>query len=761
MERVGRNLILNSNFFKGGENWQDWGEPKTREIVNINGKNWARIVSTPNARWQGFNQVAKSGTILPGNAYTVSLRIRGGRQNQKFDIGIHWLDSAGKILSQSWYHDGNNTTIDENEQIVQWTVISYEGQELDHITLMIGFNSPEMNESYEIYFTDIKVEKGTTATAWTPAPEDRFGRNLLLRSKSVGGPSGAEIDENGFTVGVITSDGADWIETYPLLSQSASGNPLTGKKITISADFQTSDVQYINYMGFGLGTFEHANYDSKQGTFRIDDKNIYVKDFTVMGENLANNEWCRIEYTWEISSDWTSNEAQYYALQIKVNGTDGNVPSGVSMKYRKCKVEIGDIATPWSPAPEDSPSYGQAYLVQPMSGRAKSIRSAVIELDRSSWTYDGSRHAPKVTKVTLGGKALVEDVDYVYRAAPETNAGNYSASVLGIGDYDGTASVPWTIDKAANTITASPNDVTITGLEGTSERVTLSFAGDGAVTVSGSAHVTAQVDGHTLTLTSVREGEDTLTVTVGEGTNYLSASCTVRASVIIANRVFEDNSWDLIAAVCAAGRAREFWNIGDEKSFTRNGETYHFQIGGFDHDDIDPTDTRYGDPAYNGGKNKAAITLIMKEVFSDNYRMNATADNSTSWRDSEMRTATIPQIKSEMDQDLISAIRKVTKKTAQSGKNSTLLSTTDDLFIMSEIEVFGNSNKSTAGEGSYYEFFQSGNSTIKYQNGIEKFYWTRSPFFNYTNLFLIVSQNASTHYNANDKTSGLALCACI
>ena len=52
----GRNFVKNSNFSAGANNWSNWGSPVTREIVTIDGKRWAHVKGTGDARYQGYYQ---------------------------------------------------------------------------------------------------------------------------------------------------------------------------------------------------------------------------------------------------------------------------------------------------------------------------------------------------------------------------------------------------------------------------------------------------------------------------------------------------------------------------------------------------------------------------------------------------------------------------------------------------------------------------------------------------------------------------------
>ena len=158
------------------------------------------------------------------------------------------------------------------------------------------------------------------------------------------------------------------------------------------------------------------------------------------------------------------------------------------------------------------------------------IGEAQITIDESTFVYDGNSHVPNVTSVVLNGVQLTYGVDYAVIATPATNAGDYVITVNGIGDYDGTATVNWHINKAQAIINGDES-ITIRGI-GESVTKTYTTNGDGALsfTVSGGVATVTNVGG-AVTVTSTEIGSGILTVTVAEGQNYLSAEKTVNITV--------------------------------------------------------------------------------------------------------------------------------------------------------------------------------------------------------------------------------------
>jgi hypothetical protein len=159
-----------------------------------------------------------------------------------------------------------------------------------------------------------------------------------------------------------------------------------------------------------------------------------------------------------------------------------------------------------------------------------SIAGANIQLSNTNFVYDGSSHVPNVSAVTLNGQTLTPNVDYVTVQTPATNAGTYIITINGIGNYSGTATAEWTINKAQSTISGD-DSILIRGI-GDAVSKTYTTNGDGAFSFSASGGVATvtNVDG-TVTVTSTEIGSGTMIVTVAEGQNYLSAEKIVNITV--------------------------------------------------------------------------------------------------------------------------------------------------------------------------------------------------------------------------------------
>lgn len=77
-----------------------------------------------------------------------------------------------------------------------------------------------------------------------------------------------------------------------------------------------------------------------------------------------------------------------------------------------------------------------------------SLSGASVELAQTSYTYDGTAKKPGVT-VKLGGKTLMEGADYAVSYSANVAVGTARATVTGKGNYTGTCSKSFTIEKGS------------------------------------------------------------------------------------------------------------------------------------------------------------------------------------------------------------------------------------------------------------------------------------------------------------------------
>jgi len=157
------------------------------------------------------------------------------------------------------------------------------------------------------------------------------------------------------------------------------------------------------------------------------------------------------------------------------------------------------------------------------------IAGAVITLG-SSPEYDGTEKTQSVTSVVLGEATLVAETDYIVYDNHQTDIGEYTLHVAGIGSYTGVLGKEWELVKGTGSVAASPDTLELTDTAGTS---TLTVTGDGEVSVESSDEgvATVALEGTTVTVTPVAVGSATVTVTLAESDNYTGDTDTISVTV--------------------------------------------------------------------------------------------------------------------------------------------------------------------------------------------------------------------------------------
>ena len=217
------------------------------------------------------------------------------------------------------------------------------------------------------------------------------------------------------------------------------------------------------------------------------------------------------------------------------------------------------------------------------------------------------------------------------------------------------------------------------------------------------------------------------------------------------NPVFAENEWADIIEACHANEVPDTWVADGScyKDMLINGTNYRIDIIGKNHDDL------------SDGTGKAPLTFQMHDCYDEAKQMNSSNTNSGGWNSCAMRSTHLPAILALMPAEVKSAIREVQKKTSAGNKSSSIQTTNDKLFLLSEIEIFGSTTYSFAGEGTQYEYYQVGNSTVKNRSGSAYTWWERSPNSSNSARFCIVLSDGAANAGNAIISSGVPFAFCF
>ena len=209
-----------------------------------------------------------------------------------------------------------------------------------------------------------------------------------------------------------------------------------------------------------------------------------------------------------------------------------------------------------------------------------------------------------------------------------------------------------------------------------------------------------------------------------------------------------DTDWADIDICGRLGMAQQFFKVGDSKTVNIGGTNYEVQIIGFNHDD-----------KVSGGK--AAYSFQLVDCLNQTQQMNTSNTNTGGWNGSAMR-GRMSTYKSQLPAALRNVIKTVKKKSGTGGGSSSgTQQTNDDLFLLSEIEIFGTTTYSVAGEGTQYEWYKAGNSRIKKVNGSADYWWERSPGSGSTGYFCRVNGSGSASSYGAYSSYGVSFGFCV
>ena len=194
---------------------------------------------------------------------------------------------------------------------------------------------------------------------------------------------------------------------------------------------------------------EKANYDSYEGSAVV---TITAKVLNVEWSNttLIYNATAQ-KPTAKVTNDVTDEE-------VKLNVTGEKTAVGENYE---ANVSISSVTN------GKATNYGLSNTTTKFNIVLDENTAFDVSLDKTSVTYDGTKHTPIATvTTTVAGKTvtLVENTDYTVDYGENINAGTGTVIITGTGNYKGvTATQSFTINKAVITVTPKPGQYKVYG----------------------------------------------------------------------------------------------------------------------------------------------------------------------------------------------------------------------------------------------------------------------------------------------------------
>lgn len=253
------------------------------------------------------------------------------------------------------------------------------------------------------------------------------------------------------------------------------------------------------------------------------------------------------------------------------------------------------------------------------------------------------------------------------------------------------------------------------------------------------------------------------------------------------SKTLNDNTWRQIAVVSGFNHGENFWSVGDVKTIVINGTAglltvENFEIGcvilGFNHNSSKEGDNLIHFQMLKKGDVSIALCDTRFGSFSDlatAFTMNTTAVATGGWEKSHMRTtilksATVPtqdvsgSVQALLPTDLRNCIyqcRKYTDNVGNSMEASSVSSTIDHIFLLSEWEYYGARTMANEAEQNYqqqYDYYKAGNSQAKMRSSritATARDWCRSPAAGWAG-FCHVNKDGTAYYEAPNADLGIA-----
>ena len=388
----------------------------------------------------------------------------------------------------------------------------------------------------------------------------------------------------------------------------------------------------------------------------------------------------------------------------------------------------------------------------------------VVRSDNNTFVYDGTTKAPTweyldTQRVVVSGTTeAINAGNYTTIFTPRYNSFTWSDT-----GTSAARSIAWSIARKQATSSISDTSFTI-GVGSPTKTITVTTDGDGAVTATCSNPnlCTVSVSGKTVTCTALGSldnpvnGTYTVTITLGDGTNYTGETWEVEGNTVWLTAL-KDATPTMVQAAAQNDLAASFWAIGDwfpmtlngswqctDNTITLNNYVIRCVLIGINHNaDKEGNHMLH----FQMGKNTNNVDVAF--YYS---KMNTENTNSGGWKSCKMRTITMANLYNTIiPSNWRAVIKPCTKYTDNTGGGSDnasyVTATSDNCFLLAEYEVFGSRTYANSAEQNYqkqYAYYANGNSKVRYRHDsptTNYHWWCRSVWCSVGDHFVLVSRS--------------------
>ena len=199
---INENLLPNSNFNQGFEKWEDKltnsGLSHSFDHANTHFGRGLHIWGTANADYKGLSSVPFNLVAKQSDKLTLSMDLGKDAltQNAPLRLALHYMDDKDSIVGQEWKTLDLATQNFEVRKYKRISMVFTVQKDIRKCRVMVYAT---VRQLINFYIDNIKLERGDTATEWSPAYEDLRGRDGVsnyIHRKYSDFSNGANMDDN-------------------------------------------------------------------------------------------------------------------------------------------------------------------------------------------------------------------------------------------------------------------------------------------------------------------------------------------------------------------------------------------------------------------------------------------------------------------------------------------------------------------------------------------------------------------------------------
>lgn len=404
IEVGGRNLWLRTKEYDGTkyDRWIDNNYDSRQNIkpyTTINGFGVQRITVA-------YHDITQRVPIEPNTDYTLSAWIK-------------WESEVGTLI---FYADGSPTS---------GTRVTNQVGITDYKRVSVTFNSGNVTVSrcrfecdtsapYLIY--GFKLEKGTKATDWTPAPEDVDSDISALGNRVSSAEAQLNVNSQGISAVVERTTSLEkWSDNLEIGGRNLiiaanvikgqctnyTGNMISDKKSVTSDYIEVSPGDNLIFQYWQPPNSHEAGKNAWAIPFLYYDAN---KAYVAGSSSIRFNDTHFVEYS------IVPDNVKYVRTTFDIpsgNVTDGGLKWSINDKQHRVKIEKGTVATDWTPAPEDVEAEITKAKAE-FNVTAEAIRGEVSDTESrmtSLVQQTANEFSVQIGNIEVGGRNYVRNGD--------------------------------------------------------------------------------------------------------------------------------------------------------------------------------------------------------------------------------------------------------------------------------------------------------------------------------------------------------------